>query len=928
METKRLEQPMYIDRRQGDNHLPLDGEWEFTWAKEQSEAPWELSFAHLTKIPNSAYWSLFEAGVLPHPYIGCNSRQYDWVDKQVWYYRKRFFLPDRPKSLQAFLCVGGAAYYTRLWVNGSYAGDHQGMFGGPVARIESLLKYDAENEILLEIRACNYGGSLPAYAFQSPKNTAIVPWNVARDAHTSNGHFTVVGLWGDVRLVFLPAAHISRPYLTTTAVEGHTAKLHLKLELIQEELDELNPPRDYQSGTYDYTFAYRNGLADAFCDRGYMLRVVLKEKSSGAAAYEKTFDVPALDYGRIGISPEQYEGRFVNLDFSLPEPKLWQPVGLGEPHLYEVVLTLLQRGKALDCLTFDYGVRTFEMQPTAGEQFRSRWDDFLPVVNGKPFFLKGVNWMPIDFLYREDERMYRWILSLVKDAGIQLIRVWSGGGYPESDCFYKLCDELGILVWQDNFIANMDTPNWPQDVLQAQVCMNLYRLRNHASLVIHCGGNEFNAYSIGNAASMFVIQRNIQDLDPSRVFVRTTPDKGSAHIYRDMEPTWYRHCYRQLPFVGESGIHSFPNAKSFRQLISRGEFEKPADDMLLDSFRDSHPELLNHFTEYVPERVPRMLARASAITDISRANITDLAEATQMASAEFYQIMIESMRENYPVTGGMMLWVLKRAWTTVGIQLIDGLGDPIAPFYYVKNAYQPLHIQVSLPHLSFAPGEELSLPLKVVNESGKAYTGLKAWLEVYDTRLNKLFSRAYSVNIPSDDHLTSVAEETYRLPETREDGFFLVRSALFEGERLLSQSIYWPKCLQQLEKEADRAYYRLEPRENFVMKQGPWLKDSLQKAPAASLVCSWLGSGISAESGGHRFLITVRNTSSYPAFPVRLQVDDDQCVQHAADNYFFLPAGQEREIALYVLDKTEMKTTFRLQVSAWNAQAQDLLLTT
>lgn len=191
--------------------------------------------------------------------------------------------------------------------------------------------------------------------------------------------------------------------------------------------------------------------------------------------------------------------------------------------------------------------------------------------------------------------------------------------------------------------------------LKEQVCLNLYRIRNRPSLALHCGGNEFNPCSFGNASSMFVIERNIRDLDPSRPFKRTTPDMGSAHIYRDMEPARYRRCYGQLPFVAESGIHSFPSAKSLRQLMSAVESARPVDNMMDDSFRRTHPELLNHFTEYVPERVPRMLARASAITDIASAGIEELAEATQMASAEFYQIMSQSMRENYPVTGGLTM---------------------------------------------------------------------------------------------------------------------------------------------------------------------------------------------------------------------------------------------------------------------------------
>ena len=157
-----------------------------------------------------------------------------------------------------------------------------------------------------------------------------------------------------------------------------------------------------------------------------------------------------------------------------------------------------------------------------------------------------------------------------------------------------------------------------------------------------------------------------------------------------MEPVWYRKDYGALPFVGESGIHSFPNAKSLRQLMSPEEYGRRLSDIYSEAFSKENPELRNHFSEFSPGRIPRMMSRASMITNTRGIDLADLCEATQMASYEFYQIMANALRENFPVSCGLLPWVFKRPHTTVAIQMVDGLGDPIAPYYAIKNAYSPL----------------------------------------------------------------------------------------------------------------------------------------------------------------------------------------------------------------------------------------------
>lgn len=912
----KLHQTYYIEPRKGAAHMELSGEWDYAYTEEATDTPEGIEWNLKTQIPSSVYWSLYHSDVLPHPYEGCNSKLYRWVDQKVWYYRKQFVFPMDACLENAYLCCDGAAYYTRIWVNGKLLGEHDGMFGGPIVEISSLLLGDGDNEIIIEVQACNFG--VEDWDCYNSQNTQIVPWNFARDNHTSNGDFIVVGLWRGVRIELLPKLHISRPYLITESIMEGKAQLHLQCEVTDGTINELECKPNDLGAWSDYAFAYSTGNSGIKQDLTVQIVTTLVDRDSGEAVYRSSDDFTLYDYERSGIDPRFYESQFFNKTFEIGDPKLWYPTHMGDSHLYLCRIELIKNGITYDMHEFDYGIRTIALERSAGEQYRTRWGEFQFIVNGQRIFLKGMNWMPVDFLLNCRREDYRWTLELVKNAGIQLVRVWSGGGFYENDDFYELCDEMGIMVWQDSFIANNNTQNWPQDILQSQLSINLYRIRNHPSLAIHCGGNEFNPYSFENAASMAVIQREISDLDPARPFFRTTPDKGSAHIYRDMEPTWYRNCYRQLPFVGESGMHSFPNYKSLRQLISKEEAEQSLSNIFISEFKVSHPELLNHFTEYNPERVPRMLARASSIQDVHNISLPDLVEATQISSCEFYQIMTQAMRENYPITTGLMPWVFRRAWTTVAIQLVDGMGDPIAPYYYLKNAYQPMHVMVALTHLTYAPGEEVSLPIIIINENKCAIPSAKLELQVLSPSMQVVYTDKQTIMVMEEYQQTYTVPK-FKIPGDWKDQFFLIHVALMQDNETLTQSVYWPKALELIKDQAELEKYRSSPQPNFIFDKGPWLKQQIQQAMPATLVCSVQA----VNQCGERVSVTVdiENTSEQYTFPVNIDVIEDRTVSYASDNYFLMSPYEKRSLELEIRNKNPELSSMHIEITAWNANS-------
>jgi len=900
-----------IDRRTDGTETILDGKWRFGWFDESTDDPMSLTLECEATLPGSVYSNLCEAGVLPDPYIGVNSRLYHWIDKKIWYFAREFELTGY-EGKDVYLCFDGCGYRSRVWLNGELLCAHEGMFGGPIVNIAGQVR--EHNELIVELT--------PPCARDNPGHAAeIVPWNIVRDKGCSNGDFIQFGIWRSVRIETVPTTHISRPYLYTISADAEKACLRLEVELADEQVKELEVPSCDITKNYGYCWAYDAGVEAVPTDRRLNLAVSLAEKDTGKTVYHSREIVEILDKSRVTRRDRYRECQFIECGIELENPRLWWPNGLGDPNLYTATLALFEEegNNPLDILSFDTGIRTVERKRTAGPRLRTRWDKFLFSVNGRDMFIRGMNWMPIDFMFDSSDEDYRWALELAKHAGIQMLRVWSGGGMPEDDRFYSLCDELGIMVMQDNFIANQSTPEWNREVLSAQVCRNLYRIRNHPSLVIHNGGNEFNPYELGNDASMWVIARETADLDHSREFMRTSPDKGSTHVYRDMEPVWYRKIYSALPLLAESGIHAFPNFKSLRQQISEKECRGQLTTIFSEEFKISNPELHNHFTEFIPSRIPRMMSRASIIDNVREMDLERMCEATQISAYEFYQIMLQSLRENYPVAGGILPWVFKRQWTTVAIQLIDGLGDTTAMYYATKNSYSPLVAEIALREVTFAPGESFTPDLRLLCSIGEPKK-IRAGYELWSPSLELLRRETFDTEVTAGEGSISFDAAPVDIPEEWSDRFFFLRAFAADESGELQQSFYWCKALECMRDTEFAAKRRADACENIDFVNGPWLKPQVTAIGGAGLRLRTFSSRTyrSGTERRARIAFEIENTGSKPAFPVTLGIEEFKTLSMFDDNFFFLGAGKSRRLEAEVRIKDDSLTALTLTAYCWN----------
>ena len=905
-DQKPLESPYYIYPRTGDQHLDISADWLLSSKDNPIVNPSELrdNTWFTVAYPTSVQIAHFKAGKLGDPYQNLNALEHEKLEQKVWYYKKEFVLPRQSKGSNVLLNFDGIDYFAKVWLNGKLLGTHRGIFGGPVIDISSDAIYDGKNELLVEVLSANYNRP----DFQWSKPGEIVKGWFLTGGSAMEPYFNL-GLWRNVRIEIVPSYHIERPFLFTKKIDNNRASIGFTMELFSgtnSQAYQLHPWGNQQISNYSSPYNKERPKNKPVKDK---LTVTVDLIDHGSTAFSKEF------------SPYIIEGRcFMEEEFTVNNPKLWYPNGVGQSDFYRVKITLNVNGKPVDRIEFDFGIRTIEHVRSAGIRTGDRWENWQFVINGKKLFVKGINWMPVDALYDLTADKYDWAIRMAKNAGIQIFRIW-GSALMESKEFYDACNKYGIMVWQDFNIANFDTPDWPQEVWEAQVCQNIFRLRNQPSLAVWCGGNEFNPYSYGNAASIGILERNIAIFDPTRLFVRTSPDAGSIHSYPDFDPVWYK-GFDIIPYVSETGIHCMTDAINIREVVSANELTD-LSGMYNADFASKHPDFVMHFAEYNPSRVPRMLSRASHIDNMAKPSLEAIVEASQVGAGEFYQVMSEGFQSNYPITVGLMPWVYKRPWPVVAaINLVDGFGQPSAPYYFLKRTYEPTRVMLDIKRILWAPGEQFPIGIKVLNGVCQpAFTG-KIEVQVLDDRFKEIWKQNATIEVATGTSVSSVDLGTFQIPEQyREKIFFVVATLYNESGKMVSRADYWPRTIKNMEDSEFYGKYSTEPVNWPALEAGPWIKPTVAKTKTSLVISDvkYISSGNNMGS----LTFTIKNTGKAPSFMTHMEMEGVKRLFFATDNFFWLPAGESKDIKMEIKIRDEQPANnFQLTVKSWNANKQ------
>lgn len=438
------------------------------------------------------------------------------------------------------------------------------------------------------------------------------------------------------------------------------------------------------------------------------------------------------------------------VDFVIENPKLWWPNDYGDQPLYIVRTTLLDEdGTSLESITRRIGLRTLTIS-----QEKDEWgNEFAFCVNGVKIFTRGGNYIPDDCLYtRITEKKLDYILESCRRAHFNCVRVWGGGYYP-SDAFYDLCDEKGLIVWQDLMYAcNVyDVTDAFAENCRQETYDNVRRLRHHASLGLWCGNNEIESawdhwgdfqketpYLRADYIRLFeeVLPKAVQEADGETFYWHSSPssggcfdnpddaNRGDTHywdVWHGQKPfTDYRKYF--FRFCSEFGFQSFPCAKTVNS------FTLEDDRNIFSRVMESHQKndaangkMLYYLSENL--RYPK--------------DLTHLLYASQVLQGMAIKYGVDHWRRNRVRCMGTLYWQINDDWPAPSWSSIDYFGRWKALHYMAQKFYAPHAVSMTLEdhrcHVYFSNESfettEYSLTLSIRDLSGNV-------LETYETKGN------------------------------------------------------------------------------------------------------------------------------------------------------------------------------------------------
>lgn len=712
-------------------------------------------------VPGVVHQDLIAAGQIPDPFYGLNEREVQWVGERDWLYRCAFEVTSEALAEGALdLCFDGLDTFATVLLNGTPILTSDNMFVPHRLPVKHILKLGANELQILFESALLKGKALEA----------------------SNGQRR---LWnGDSSRLYVRKAqyHYGWDWGPTLLTAGPWRAV--RLEAYTARIAEVNCPAtvapDLGTALLPVTVTWTGP------SEGVTVRLELGSPSGQLVA------TAALS-GEVGAHT-----------FTVTQPQLWWPNGHGPQPLYTLTAILERQGEILDRHEQRLGLRRLRLvqEPLADEPGAT----FLFEINNRPIFCGGANWIPADsFTPRLTRERYQQLLQAATEAHMTMLRVWGGGIY-EDDVFYDLCDELGLLVWQDFMFACGLYPAHPafQASVRAEAEANVRRLRHHPSLVLWCGNNE--DYQI--ASSLKAYDENFQGdftptpfparaiyehvlpevcaaLDPTRPYWRGSPyggpdansqvvgDRHTWDIWHGVVAPYQNYPKYEGRFVSEFGMMSFPALKTIEAFA-------PAEERYPQSRTLEH----HNKADGGVRRVATYLSENVRLPN----TFSDYVYATQFIQAEALASAYRGWRRRWAGPGryavaGALVWQLEDCWPVSSWAIIDSALRVKPAYYAIRRALAPVALG-----LGQIMGGAQIWAVNEHQETISARLVLQAW--ALDGHLVSLEERAVTV----------LPNQATELGEFRFDvNLQLVLGArLLRENTILARATLWPEPFKYL----------------------------------------------------------------------------------------------------------------------------------
>ena len=649
---------------------------------------WKFRQARLTNwypatVPGVVHTDLLQNKIIEDPFFRLNERGLQWIDKEDWVYETCFTLAaDMMRKENMELVFEGLDTYADVYLNDECILKANNMFRRWSIPVRQYIR--EENNIL-------------KVYFHSPVKIDVPKWDALPYQYpASNDQSENGGLFNKKISIFARKAGYHYgwdwgPRLVTSGIWRPVyirAWSDLRINDVFIEQKEVGAGRAVIAGHVEL---------DADKDMDGVL-VTITDEATGRVLGEWQADL------KRGTNR-------VTVDFVLHKPKLWWSNGLGEPFLYRFRTDIIAGGELLDSKTERVGIRSLKVVHQPDKDGHT----FYIELNGRPVFAKGANYIPLDnFLPRVTPENYKRTILDAAGVNMNMLRVWGGGIY-ENDVFYDLCDEHGIMIWQDFMFACSMYPAEGAllDNIHQEAVDNVKRLRNHACIALWCGNNECQDAWLGWGWKCEIERQNKEYADkiwaqyrqqyhvtlpgvvkeyapgtfywPSSPFAFEGEMSGTTDGDRHYWSVWHGKApisdydSEKSRFFSEYGFQSFPEFESVKRYAPY-----PEDWDIRSEVMMSHQRGGDHANGLIETYLLNEYKKPRDFRAFLYMNHVLQGDAIKTA--------IESHRRQMPYNMGTLFWQHNDCWPVASWASRDYYGRWKAQHYYVRKAYDDILI--------------------------------------------------------------------------------------------------------------------------------------------------------------------------------------------------------------------------------------------
>ncbi|MCL2153041.1 MAG: discoidin domain-containing protein [Oscillospiraceae bacterium] len=892
------------------------GDWKLARAEEMTVTGEQLSVAGYddsawlpAKVPGTALMSYVNAGVLPDPNFDMNmmfiSDTYFYSD---WWYRTSFDIPADKAGQSFYLNFSGINWKAKVFINGKAISDDANDIEGSFIRGKFDISGFAgvgKNYLAVHISPPEHYATAHTKSYSTPNTNGGLLGADNPTFHASANWDWVptirgrdTGIYDKVFLSYSGGVNLVDPWVVT---EFDKARQFSDNDL----LSDLKPSDD---PAYDFSKAHTTLKTEVSNTTGESVTAVV------TCAYEPsgvTFSSAPIVVAPGAIVPVEMKADIAN-------PQVWWPNCYGEQPLYTATVKVSVDGVVKDENTFRFGVRqlVFTYTPPTGSSFPStsnfgsstQSDSALNVFcNGVRIFCRGGNWGMDDSNVDLTYEGYRVRVKLHAEENFTMIRNWVGMTMKEE--FYDACDEYGILVWDDFWLANpWDGPDpLDNDMFIANARDKIKVVRKHASMAIYCTRNE----SVVARPLDSNLQASITELDGTRAYVRSS----DSAVFGINGHGPYTEQERKAYFYGS-------NSANFQLHTERGQHVIPNYEVLAKYFRPENmwPGYTSASTTAHPWRTNVVAANVWGVHDFfmggngpatnffsqltTYATFATLADrynsiegfttVSQLPNYDLHRAMFEGFVEKKG--SGLLMWMSMSAWPSFAWRTFDYYYDTSSAYFGIKKACEPLGIIWNPTNSAAATGTSNSSTynprpgeIAIVNNSGKVLTNLKAVAKIYSMN-GELLKTVFETDIPllSVDQLLSLSTAAnsalWTTTPTSTRVKFLKLEVFDDKDNLLTDNFYWRDTVGETAATSAPNY------------------TEMQNMPKVSLEAT--AAYASSDVNSNYYSVVVKNNTDNVAIQVRVKAADDDgeiiLPVYYSDNYFSLLPGESKTVTVDV----------------------------